>query len=104
MSMLWKNGSYRFQQLRDQNYDFAVCLGIGPFDAHCWVLPKSEILNGWASRAEGIGSQHGGSGGVDTAWLSVRPDHVPEWLEEWGGTLSDAADLISSITGQKPLP
>jgi hypothetical protein len=35
-STLWRGGFYKFQQLRDQNYKFAVCLGISPFDAHCW--------------------------------------------------------------------
>ena len=32
-SRLWKTGLYKFQQLRDQEYDFAICLGISPFDA-----------------------------------------------------------------------
>lgn len=103
MSMLWKNGAYKFQQLRDQNYEFAVCLGICPFDAHCWILPKEAILKNWAEGAEGMRPQHGGSGGRDTAWLSVKPDRVPGWLHEWGGSLSRAAETISRITGQKPL-
>ena len=103
MSMLWKTGLYRFQQLRDQDYEFAVCLGIGPFDAHCWILPKRAILESWAGGAGGMGSQHGGRGGMDTAWLSVKPDRVPAWLNEWGGSLSRAVELISRITGQKPL-
>ena len=38
---------YKFQQLRDQNYEFAICLGISPFSAHCWVLPKAEIMDRW---------------------------------------------------------
>lgn len=101
MSTLWETGLYKFQQLRDQNYDFAVCLGISPFDAHCWILPKNVILERWA--AEDIPSQHGGRSGSDTAWLSVRPDDVPEWLSEWGGTLSDAVELIARITDQTPL-
>jgi hypothetical protein len=39
-STLWQDGTYTFQQIRDQNYEYAVCLGISPFDAHCWVLNK----------------------------------------------------------------
>ncbi len=27
--------------------EYAVCLGISPFDAHCWVLPKAEIVDRW---------------------------------------------------------
>ena len=33
-STLWKGGGYKFQQLRDQDYDLVVCLGVSPFDAH----------------------------------------------------------------------
>lgn len=101
MSTLWKNGSYKFQQLRNQNYKFAVCLGIGPFDAHCWILPKEVIFKRW--RTGEISSQHGGAAGNDTAWLSVSPGEVPEWLHEWGGRLSDAVRLVARITGQEPL-
>ena len=95
MSTLWQGGFYKFQQLRDQNYDFALCLGISPFDAHCWVLPKNVLLDSWANRAAGITPQHGGRAGTDTAWLSVDPDAIPEWLNEWGGGLSYAVGLIS---------
>ena len=101
MSTLWDSGSYRFQQLRDQAYEFVVCLGISPFDAHCWALPKSEIMKHW--RAGDIASQHGGSRGQDTAWIEVNPDDVPSWLAKHGGRLTDAVTSISKITGQKPL-
>lgn len=100
-STLWKNSSYTFQQLRDQNYEFAVRLGISPFDAHCWVLPKREIDRRWLTGD--IRTQHGGAAGSDTAWLSVRPGNVPEWLNEWGGRLTTAVRLIAELTGQEPL-
>ncbi len=99
----WKAGSYKFQQLRDQDYEFAVCLGVSPFDAHCWVIPKSVIMGQWGE-GNGLESQHGGRVGTDTAWLSVRPGHEPEWLNECGGRLAGAAVLIAKITGRKPLP
>ncbi len=34
-SLLWASGAYKFQQLRDQDYAFVLCLGIGPFDVRC---------------------------------------------------------------------
>ncbi len=102
MSTRWKVGSYRFQQLRDQNYRFAICLGISPFDAHLWALPKEVILERW--RLGDIATQHGGVAGTDTAWLSVRVDRPPAWLGEWGGCLSRAVRVIAEITGQEPLP
>lgn len=100
-STLWANGSYKFQQLRNQNYKFAICLGISPFDAHCWVLPKEVIMEKW--RTGEIGPQHGGQAGQDTAWLHVKPSSIPDWLHEWGGNLSKVSSLVSKVTGQSPL-
>ena len=100
MSMLWETGIYKFQQMRDQDYDFAICLGISPFDAHCWVLPKAVVIERW--QAGDIQSQHRGREGKDTAWISVRPVKEPDWINPWGGRLTDAVRLISRITGQDP--
>ncbi len=97
-STLWENGSYRFQQLRDQNYDIAICLGISPFEAHCWVLPKSVIMAGWGT-LEGLSSQHRGQAGTDTAWLQVYPDNVQSWLLPYGGTLAKAAGILARLSG-----
>jgi len=95
-STLWKNGTYTFQQLRDQNYSIAVCLGISPFDAHCWVLRKQTILEQW-NNAGGLRTQHGGSSGSDTAWFKVDPSSVPDWLRPCGGSLSDAFTVLLKI-------
>jgi hypothetical protein len=100
-STLWTNGSYKFQQLRDQDYAFVVCLGVSPFDAHCWIIEKPEILRRWRAR-DGITSQHGGVAGSDTGWLSVDPVAVPPWLERCGGALRDAINVLSTITGYRP--
>lgn len=43
-STLCKSGVYRFQQIREQNYNLVICLGLSPFDAHCWVIPKAQVL------------------------------------------------------------
>jgi len=102
-STLWKSGIYKFQQLRDQDYEFAICLGISPWDAHCWVLPK-QIIFSQKNHAEGLTGQHGGGGGKDTAWLTLSPGKVPEWLRRHGGRLADAAKIIAKLTGRKPLP
>lgn len=102
-STLWRNGGYKFQQLRDQNYDFAICIGASPFDAHCWVLPKNEILRQWRETGN-LESQHGGRSGSDTAWLSVIPTSVPAWLTPFGGTLGVALELVSAQTGFTPEP
>ena len=100
-STLWASGSYKFQQLRDQDYEFAVCLGVSPFDAHCWIIEKSEIMRRWTAR-DGIQNQHGGAAGSDTGWLTVNPASVPTWLQSRGGTLSEAIAVLSQLTGYKP--
>lgn len=100
-STLWASGAYRFQQLRDQDYDLAICLGVSPFDAHCWVIPKDDIMRLWKTEHR-ISSQHGGKEGADTAWIEVRVGKPPVWLGQYGGSLCDAISYLSRITGFKP--
>jgi hypothetical protein len=97
-STLWKNGGYTFQQIRDQNYDVLVCLGVSPFNAHCWVFRKEDIRSLIGS-ASGLTPQHGGSRGTDTAWLHVDPDSPHIWLSPHGGSLKSAIDIWKSMVG-----
>lgn len=89
-STLWGTGVYKFQQLRHQNYEYAICLGIAPFDAACWVLSK-KILR---SHVLGHTPQHTGRSGKDTFWLSVKAEAPPSWLRDCGGTLAAAYEVI----------
>lgn len=102
-STLWRGGSYKFQQFRNQDYEFVICLGVSPFDAHCWAIPKHEVLRQWGA-GKGLSSQHAGRQGTDTAWLDVQPAHEPAWLRACGGRLRDAAAQIARLTGTEPLP
>ena len=96
-STLWKGNVYTFQQIRDQTYDIVVCMGISPFDAHCWVIPKSDIM---ALRDEGlISPQHGGSRGSDTLWINgVDPKNPPDWILPYGGSLAAGFAQLQSLT------
>jgi len=89
-STLWESGHYKFQQIRDQNYEFAVCLGISPFDVHCWVISK-ELLR---QHVIGHTPQHPGKRGTDTFWLSFKATSPPEWLEACGGRLAKACEIM----------
>lgn len=101
-STLWANGGYKFQQLRDQNYDFAICLGVSPHSAHCWVIEKPRLM---AMRRQGlIPAQHGGRDGIDTAWLSLNPAALPDWIAPYGGSLAQAVARVSALTGYHPPP
>lgn len=97
-STLWTNGNYKFQQLRDQRYDLAICLGISPFDAHCWVIPKQDLLRLWKDEHL-ISSQHGGQEGTDTAWIDVQLHAPPAWIRPYGGPLADAIRTLAKMTG-----
>jgi len=93
-SNLWtKNNIYKFQQLRDQKYDYCLCLGLSPFDAHAWFIPKSELMT---SRPPALVPQHGGAGGKDTRWLSFPATNPPAWLKPFGGTLGNVRSLIEA--------
>lgn len=92
-STLWASGVYKFQQIRDQNYEYLACLGLSPFDAHCWVISKGLL------RMHVIGHtpQHTGKSGTDTFWLSFLPGSPPTWLSSCGGTLTQAFQVLESI-------
>lgn len=93
LSTLWRTGEYRFQQIRDQDYEYVTCLGISPFSAHCWVISK-DILRG---HVIGHLPQHRGAQGTDTFWFGVIPDIPPGWLSGCGGTLEEAIDILRRL-------
>ncbi len=72
----------------------AICLGLCPFDAYCWVIPKPVLKR----RVIGHTGQHGGRGGTDTAWLHVDPDDIQSWLRECGGRLRSAFRVLKRLT------
>lgn len=84
-STLWQSGVYKFQQIRDQNYELLFCLGISPFDAHAWLLPKWVLLE----HVIGHTGQHTGAGGTDTAWINVVVGSPPSWMADYGDRLAD---------------
>lgn len=91
-SSLWTdNAIFKFQQIRNQNYDYCFCLGISPFDAQAWLIPKPALVT---VRPPSLVHQHGGSRGTDTKWLSFTASAPPDWLGPYGGRLSDVARLL----------
>ncbi len=92
-STLWKSGQFKFQQIRDQRYDFLVCLGIAPLDARCWVMPKDILYE----HVIGHPPQHTGAGGTETFWLSVAAEAPHAWLAPYGGPLSRAYECLRSL-------
>lgn len=91
-STLWKSGGYKFQQIREQNYDYCLCIGIAPFNAQAWFVPKS-ILRQYVIGHMG---QHTGAIGGDTAWLGFQAGNPYSWMKPYGGTLSDVHELLKA--------
>lgn len=80
LSILWEGGSYKFQQIRDQDYDYMLCFGISPFDVHDWLIPKKLLRDD----KPGLGGQHGGKNSKETKALQSMVDKPPTWLEPYG--------------------
>lgn len=92
-STLWKSGIYKFQQVRNQNYEYAICMGISPFEAHCWVVSKGLLLK----HVIGHMGQHTGVLGQDTAWITVDPKQPLDWLNACGGRLDQAFERLKGL-------
>ena len=90
-SSLWKGGTYRFQQIKDQRYDLLICFGLSPTEAHCWVLTKTLLLEQVIGQGYG---QHTGASAVETAWLPVTPSHPQSWLLPRSGDLGEALEVL----------
>lgn len=96
-STLWAGGGYKFQQIRDQRYDLLLCLGLSPFAASCWVIPKADIQEALHGKAhlDGLTGQHTGAAAADTRWLSFHAERPPDWLKRYGGSLAEAYKLLA---------
>ncbi|MCA1836396.1 MAG: hypothetical protein LC721_08750 [Actinobacteria bacterium] len=91
-STLWAGGEYVFQQLRDQDYELVLLLGVSPTMAHGWVVPKWEAF-------ERAVPQHGGARGSDTRWLRFSASAPPAWLSAFGGDLGAFEVAIGEFLG-----
>lgn len=83
-SKLWYNADekklgFKFQQIRDQDYEYVFLLGYVPNgDLWMWNIPKSII---WHN----TDGQHGGQYG-DVKWSDkIIPGNIPDWMNNYGG-------------------
>lgn len=88
LSLEWGAGAFKFQQIRDEPFEYVFCLGIYPEGVYGWLIPREDlIVDGVWQERSGLTPQHGGIAGTDTYWLSVDPANPPGWLSTYGGTL-----------------
>lgn len=90
-SVVDKKGIYRFQQIRADDCDYALCLGISPFEAHCWLFSREDILRHGARRRK---TEYG---------LLINPKVPPAWAQKCGGTLESAVRLIKNLKPKRLL-
>lgn len=92
-STLWKSGGFKFQQIREQDYEYCLCLGVSPFDAQAWLLPKAVL------REHVIGhmGQHTGATGTDTAWLGFQAGKPYPWMAPYGDRLADVRRALEEV-------
>jgi len=91
-SSLWSNGVYNFQQIRDQRYEYLLCLGVSPFRVHAWITDKRDIP------FSKLKHQHGGARGHDTWWIIFKPNDPPDWLGKQPGTLDFVSNFFTRIS------
>ena len=96
LSTLWERDVYRFQQIRDDNYEFLFCLGISPGIANIWVARKSEIV--WGD----LQHQHRGEIGVDTWWITFTPPSSPHtWMHPQNGDPSAICEHLRRMLSEE---
>jgi len=84
-STMWAKGYYRFQQIRSSGYDYIMCLGISPLDAHCWIFRRDYAI-------KNATLQH-----KDEYWMPINPKTPPKWAEGSGGKLEDAYQILKKL-------
>lgn len=94
-STLWSDGAYKFQQFRVEPWDVAVCFGLSPNNAHCWVIPREEMELEVMQRK----GQHTGEDATETFWFRVDPAAPEDWLAPYGGDPHSAAQLLREMIG-----
>ncbi len=91
-STLWEGGFYKFQQIRNQNYDVLLCFGVSPDGVHGWIFRKQDIP------FEHLEHQHNGARGSDTWWITVFPNNPPKWMSDTqNGTFGYIRDFFTVI-------
>jgi hypothetical protein len=92
-STLWASRGFKFQQIRDQEYDYLFCLGLAPFTACAWFIPKHVLFE----HVIGHMGQHTGATGTDTAWLGFQTGAPYEWMSPFGGTLGAVWSYLGGL-------
>ena len=87
LSLVWSDGLFAFEQLRDEPYDVACLLGLEPDRVHLWCVPKPVLL-------QNAPGQHTGAQARETRWIQFPAADPPGWLVPYGDTPAEADDAL----------
>lgn len=83
-STMWEKGFYKFQQIRADGYEYVICFGIAPFNAHCWIIERNLAIKNAKKQHE------------TEYWLTIDPNN-PNWAQKFGGDLEHAYKVLRKI-------
>ena len=86
-STLWTNGIYKFQQIRQEGYDYVLCFGISPNEAHCWVFKRDFIIKNAVRQHKGAAEY----------WIAINPKKLPDEFKDSGGSLEQALQILEHL-------
>ena len=113
-SILWQQTEiYSYCGIKNTDFDLLILLGISPKKVHCWIIPKDKLMekHKWKKIKGVFMPQYGGTkadNGHEVYRMSFRPrsvtkPKVPEWLNEFGGSLEKAHQFLRQYTHKTPL-
>ncbi len=82
--MLLDDGMYRFQPIRNDDYDYVLCIGISPEQAHGWVFEREAVIG------KSIYSE-------TSDQIHVNPKSLDAWLSDCGGSLGQTAQIFKNL-------
>ena len=86
-STIWKKGKghYAFQQIKEGNWCYLLCIGMSSSDDHLWIMSHEDM--------DKIPGQHTGMEAKETRCIRISPKETkPDYLE--GGTLEEGLKAI----------
>jgi hypothetical protein len=84
-STIWATRLYKFQQIRSEGFDYVICLGISPFNAHCWIFDRAYAI-------KNAKKQH-----ATEYWMTINPEQPQDWVQGYGGTLDQAYSRLKYL-------
>lgn len=97
LSLMGEAGTLIFQQIKDDDFDYLICIGLYPVDSYGWIIPKSEILvDGNLQDRQGLTAQHVSEEGIPSDYWITNLDAANPfaWLAPFGGTTEQLTHVI----------